>query len=85
MIDLEPTEILVTNETIESLISDYTMEAGARQLKKLLESLIQELNLRRLIIPDTHMVIDDTLIKEVFSHKDKVLQLGTQSWHDVLS
>jgi len=72
MIDLEPTEIKVSDEIVENLISTYTMEAGARQLKKLLESLIQELNLRRLLNPHTELVITEELIDEVFSHKDKV-------------
>ena len=40
-VDLEPSEINIEDEEIEDLISDYTREAGARQLKRLLESLIQ--------------------------------------------
>ena len=72
LVDLQPDEITVSDEEIELLISDYTMEAGARQLKKLLESLIQELNLQRLMNPDTDMIIDRFLINDVFKHKDKV-------------
>jgi len=72
LVDLEPNEINITEEEIELLISDYTLEAGARQLKKLLESLIQELNLRRLLNPDTEMHIDQFLIKDVFKHKDRI-------------
>lgn len=70
--DLNPDDILIDNEEIEDLIFDYTREAGARQLKKLLESLIQELNLRRLENPMIEMNIDRFLINEVFSHRDKV-------------
>ena len=70
--DLNPEEIDIDNEDIEDLIFDYTREAGARQLKKLLESLIQELNLRRLENPMITMSVDKFLINEVFSHRDKV-------------
>ena len=69
---MEPDEIQITDTEVEELINDYTCEAGARQLKKLLESLIQELNLRRLCNPDTEMKIDRVFIHEVFKHKDKV-------------
>ncbi len=72
LVDLEPHEIKIGDDELDSLICDYTFEAGARQLKKLLESLIQELNLRRLCNPDTQLVIDHFLIKEVFKHKNKV-------------
>ena len=71
-VDLEPSEISIDDENIEDLISDYTREAGARQLKKLLESLIQELNLRRLTNPMVDMTIDQFLINDVFSHRDKI-------------
>jgi hypothetical protein len=71
-VDLEPDEIQITDTEVEELINDYTCEAGARQLKKLMESLIQELNLRRLCNPDTEMKIDRFFIHEVFKHKDKV-------------
>lgn len=72
LVDLQPHEITINDDEIELLINDYTLEAGARQLKKLLECLIQELNLQRLINPDTDMVIDRFLINDVFKHKDKV-------------
>ena len=72
LVDLQPSEIIISDEDIELLISDYTLEAGARQLKKILESLVQELNLRRLMNPDTQMNIDRFLINDVFSHRDKV-------------
>ncbi len=71
-VDLQPDEINITDDEIEDLIADYTREAGARQLKKLLEALIQELNLRRLSNPMMNMTIDRFLIREVFSHRDKV-------------
>ena len=72
LIDLEPSEVDVSPTQIERLINDYTREAGARQLKKLLENLIQELNLRRLIDPDTNMKINTDLVDSVFRHKDKI-------------
>ena len=72
LVDLEPHEVKIGDDELDSLICDYTFEAGARQLKKLLEALIQELNLRRLCNPDTQLIIDHFLIKDVFKHKDKV-------------
>ena len=71
-VDLEPSEIQISEEQIEELINDYTREAGARQLKKLLQALIQELNLRRLMNPNTEMLIDEHLINDVFRHRDKI-------------
>ena len=72
LIDLEPSEVDVSPTQIERLINDYTREAGARQLKKLLENLIQELNLRRLIDPETNMKINTDLVDSVFRHRDKI-------------
>lgn len=72
LVDLKPDEITISDEEIESLICDYTREAGARQLKKMLESLIQEINLRRLCNPDSPMVVDRFLINDVFKHRDKI-------------
>jgi ATP-dependent Lon protease len=72
LVDFEPSEIIISDEEIETLICDYTCEAGARQLKKMLESLIQELNLRRLMEPKTSLLIDRFLINDVFKHRDKV-------------
>ena len=37
-----PDSLLVNNDTIRDIIHEYTREAGARQLKKILEDLIQE-------------------------------------------
>ena len=72
LIDLEPNEVDISPTQIERLINDYTREAGARQLKKLLENLIKELNLRRLINPDTDMRINSDLVNTVFRHKDRI-------------
>ena len=72
LVDLEPHEVKLGEDELETLILDYTFEAGARQLKKLLESLIQELNLRRLCNPSTRLEIDHFLIKDVFKHKNKI-------------
>ena len=72
LVDFIPSEIYITDDEIETLICDYTCEAGARQLKKLLESLLQELNLRRLMDPNTDLRIDHFLINDVFKHRDKV-------------
>jgi len=53
-IDLKPEEIEITEDIIENLVLDYTREPGARQLKRFLDDLIQELNLRRLLDPTTN-------------------------------
>ena len=71
-IDLRPEDVNISDSIIESLILDYTREAGARQLKRILDDLLQELNLRRLINPDIEMTIDDPLIENVMHHLDKI-------------
>ena len=71
-VDIQPSSINIKDEDIENLIYDYTYEAGARQLKRLIETLIQELNLRRLSDPTIDLTIDQTLIKDVFRYRDKV-------------
>ena len=71
-VDICPSKIQISDETIEDLVHDYTYEAGARQLKRLIESLIQELNLRRLTDPKIELIIDRFLINDVFKHKDKI-------------
>ena len=72
LVDIEPDDIEIGTDELETLICDYTFEAGARQLKQILESLIQELNLRRLCDANTKFVIDHFLIKDVLKHKNKV-------------
>ena len=71
-VDIEPNQVTIDDEEIENLIYDYTFEAGARQLKRLIESLVQELNLQRLLDPKTELNIDRFLIHDVFKHKDKI-------------
>ena len=72
LIDLRKDDIEISDKIISDLIFDYTREAGARQLKKLLEDLIEDLNLRRLTDPSVQLVIDENLVEEVFSHKEKI-------------
>lgn len=72
LVDIEPKQVEIEDEDIENLIYDYTFEAGARQLKRLLQSLIQELNLQRLLNPHTKLIIDRFLIHDVFRHRDKI-------------
>lgn len=72
LVDIEPKQVEIEDEDIENLIYDYTFEAGARQLKRLLQSLIQELNLQRLLNPNTKLIIDRFLIHDVFRHRDKI-------------
>ena len=49
-----------------------TLEAGARQLKRILENLIQELNLNRLMDSDYKLRIDQKLVDEVLYNQDKI-------------
>ena len=72
LVDIDPKQVSIQDEDIEDLIYDYTYEAGARQLKRLVQSLVQELNLQRLMNPDTKLIIDRFLIHDVFKHKDKI-------------
>lgn len=67
-----PDSILVNNDTIRDIIHEYTREAGARQLKKILEDLIQELNIRRLLDSDYELRITKELIADVLEHRDKI-------------
>lgn len=71
-IDLLPSELNITDDIIENIIVDYTKEAGARQLKRILDDLIQELNLRRLVDPEYCLKIDEDLVGDVLSHVDKI-------------
>ena len=43
-VDIEPNQVTIDDEEIENLIYDYTFEA--EKLKRLIESLVQELNLQ---------------------------------------
>lgn len=72
MINLTKNDIIITDSIIKSLIYDYTKEAGARQLKRLLDELINELNLRMLMEPHLKLEINQELIDSVFSERDKI-------------
>ena len=72
LINLSVNDIKIDDTIIENLIFDYTKEAGARQLKRLLEELINELNLNILMDPLIDLVIDNKLINTVFSDRDKI-------------
>lgn len=67
-----PECIQVTDDQICNIIHEYTREAGARQLKKILEDLIQELNVRRLLDPAYELHITPELIEDVLEHRDKI-------------
>ena len=67
-----PERILVSDDQIKNIIHDYTREAGARQLKKILEDLIQELNVRRLLDSTAELRITPELIADVLEHRDKI-------------
>jgi ATP-dependent Lon protease len=72
IMDLKPKDIEIDDEIIKKLISDYTREAGARQLKKILDECISELNYRRLLDPSIKLIINEELINTVLKHKDKI-------------
>lgn len=69
---IDTKDVILNDMELDDLIHDYTREAGVRQLKKLLESLLQELNLRRLVNPSVEIRIDTPLIREVLNHRDKI-------------
>ena len=83
-INIDPKAIKISNNMIESIIHDYTREAGVRQLKRILESMCQELNLRRLLKPSTKMIINNKLIKKVLYHKDKIINESISSLHNIV-
>ena len=72
LMDIHPSEIKISDLQIEKIIHDYTREAGARQLKRILENLIQELNLNRLMDSDYKLRIDQELVNEVLYNQDKI-------------
>tara|TARA_Y100001970_G_scaffold151547_1_gene185621 strand:+ start:6 stop:2012 length:2007 start_codon:yes stop_codon:yes gene_type:complete len=72
LMDIHPSEIKISDLQIEKIIHDYTREAGARQLKRILENLIQELNLNRLMDSDYKLRIDQELVDEVLYNQDKI-------------
>mgnify|MGYP003387492863 CR=1 FL=1 len=65
--------ISISNKIITEIIHTYTREAGVRQLKKIMESLCQELNLRKILTSSTgsNLKITNSFIREVLSHRDK--------------
>jgi hypothetical protein len=70
-IGVEARDITISNDIVKYVIQTYTAEAGARQLKQLLQDLIRELNLRRLTDPSVKMEVTQGLVDSVFQHKDK--------------
>ena len=70
--DIHPSEILISDSQIEKIINDYTREAGARQLKRILENIIQELNLNRLMDSSSSLEITQKLVDEVLYNQDKI-------------
>ena len=83
-ININPKNIKLTCKTIDNIIHDYTREAGVRQLKRILENLCQELNLRRLLKPSTKLEINDKLINNVMFHKDKIIDESISSLDSIL-
>ena len=72
LMDIHPDEILISDSQIEKIIDDYTREAGARQLKRILENLIQELNLKRLMDSSSSLEITQELVNNVLYNQDKI-------------
>jgi ATP-dependent Lon protease len=71
MFGRETDELNITDEQIESLIENYTSEAGARGLRQLLIEIVGEINRRKVIDNTVQFAITDKLIKEVFYEKKK--------------
>ena len=72
LINLSSDDIEISDGIIKELIYNYTKEAGARQLKRLLEELINELNLQMLMNPSLKLIINNKLIESVFWERDKI-------------
>ncbi len=57
-------QLLFTEEALEVLISDYTMEAGVRGLRKRIDTLCRMLAVDVATEPDRQIVVDKTTIQE---------------------
>lgn len=68
---IDTADVEISDDTICEIVESFTCESGARQLKRILDDAVQELNLRKLTGTDTEMVIDEELILSVMSHVDK--------------
>ena len=72
-VNIDKSDINVDSGTIENIIHTYTREAGARQLKRLLEEIISELNLRKLMNPTLRLDISNEIVKDVFKERDTII------------
>jgi endopeptidase La len=68
---LKENDIVVTEETLQQLISKYTREGGVRKLKSLLYSICRELNIANLL----KTPIDDQLVSFPFTVEPKHIKL----------
>ena len=73
-INLKREDIYVDTNILKKIIQDYTCEAGARQFKRLLEEIINELNLRKLIDPYCSLRITQEFVEDIFHEKDKITE-----------
>lgn len=71
-VGMEYNDIKISDNQIINLIDNYTMEAGARQLRQLLIDVIRELNYGKLLDPELKLCVTDELISEVFQDRTKV-------------
>ena len=66
----EETDVLITDESIQYIIANYTMEEkGVRNLKRCIETIYSKLNLFRLMVPGTNLFESEISLKVEFPFK----------------
>ena len=72
-----PEQLKITDEAIETLISDYTMEAGVRGLRKRIDNICRSYAVRVSTDPDTQQIITPAEVREEMDtrpiHHDRIL------------
>jgi ATP-dependent Lon protease len=64
------TDVIITDESIQYIISNYTMEEkGVRNLKRCIETIYSKLNLFRLMTPGTNLFESEISLKVEFPFK----------------
>ncbi|MBO6053828.1 MAG: endopeptidase La, partial [Clostridia bacterium] len=62
---IKPEQMTVTDEAVECLISDYTMEAGVRGLRKTIDTLCRSLAVRVATEPDARIEVTPDEVRKV--------------------
>ena len=74
---IQPEQLEITDEAIRTLISDYTMEAGVRGLRKRIDTICRSYAVRVSINPDVKQVVTPDEVREEMDtrpvHHDRIL------------